>query len=372
LKLDPNSQIAILVLAQVSPSSADALAAFDKFLERNPASHEVRRAYAGMLAEQKYYSQARIQLEILTKNKPQDQLQDPTILYALGVLSFQMKDSIAAEKNLIDFVQLLEASPNQQGDPTSAYLYLSQIADDRNDGVTALHWLAKIQPYEGKNAAYFNAQLRHAVLIAKYNSVEHAQKFLHELKTSRDEKIDVVRLEIDLLRNANREAEANALLKVTTEAYPNNLDLLYDFAMIAEKRHHFEEMETTLRHIIKIDPENRQAYNALGYSLVERNNRLAEARVLLEKALSLAPDDAFIIDSMGWLEFKEHRNERALAFLQRAFQLRPDPDIAAHFGEVLWVMGEQQKAKAIWKEAQKKEPNNATLKSTLERLKVGL
>jgi tetratricopeptide (TPR) repeat protein len=127
-----------------------------------------------------------------------------------------------------------------------------------------------------------------------------------------------------------------------------------------------------LRHVIAINPDNQQAYNALGYSLADRNIRLPEARVLIEKALSLAPDDAFIIDSMGWLEFRENKVDSALTYLQRAYSIRPDADIAVHVGEVLWTMGDQKKAIAIWKEAKQKDPKNATLKSTLERLKVNL
>lgn len=372
LKIDPGSQIGALTLAQASPDPAAALKALADFLAKNPTAHEVRRAYAGMLIEQKQYAQARRQLELLAKSKPQD----ASILYALGVLSIQLNELVPAEKYLTSFVQIVETTPDEQRDPTSAYLYLSQIADDRKDGDAALGWLAKIQSYNGKNAAYFNAQLRRAVLMGKYGSLEEARQFLHTLSANLaatpGEKIDAIQLEAELLRKAKRDTDAINLLQQAIKTYPNNPDLLYDFAMMAEKAGRFDEAETALRRVIELSPENQHAYNALGYLYVDRNVHLSEARVLLDKALKLAPDDAFILDSMGWLEFKENHNETALAFLERAYEIRPDAEIAVHLGEVLWVMGEQQKAKTIWKEAQKKDPDNAALKSTLERFKVGL
>lgn len=368
LQIDPSSQIAALTLAQASPDVTAALKVLTDFLAKNPAAHEVRRAYAGMLIEQKQYSEARSQLELLAASKPHDS----SILYALGVLSIQLKDVASAEKYLIEFVQILEASPDEQRDPTTAYLYLSQLADDRKDGVAALNWLAKIQSYDGKNAAYFNAQLRRVTLMAKYGSLEKARQFLYALSANSDEKVQVIQLDAELLRNANRAAEAIKLLEEATQTYPKNPDLFYDFAMMAERANRFDDAEQALRRVIEISPENSHAYNALGYLFVERNVRLEEARVLLEKALALAPDDAFIIDSIGWLEFKENHNETALALVQRAYQIRPDVEIAVHLGEILWVMGEQEKAKVIWRAAQKKDPNNVALKSTLERLKVNL
>ncbi len=368
LKINPNSQIAVLTVAQVSPSPEEALKVLADFLTQYPKADEVRRAYAGMLIEQKQYDLARAQFDKLLADKPDD----PNILYTLGVLSLQLNDIPTAEKDLKAFVDQIEESQSEQRDPTTAYLYLSQIADDRNDGVAALNWLAKIQSFDGKNAAYFNAQLRRAILIAKYDTLEQARTFLHDLTATPEEKNQIIQLEAELLRNVDRDQEAMDLLQQAIKTNPDNADLLYDYAMIAEKLDRVDVMEKALRHVIEINPTNQQAYNALGYSFADRNIRLPEARVLIEKALSLAPDDAFIIDSMGWLEFRENKIESALANLQRAYKLRPDADIAVHVGEVLWRMGEQKKAIAIWKEAQQKDPKNASLKSTLERLKVNL
>lgn len=367
LKLAPDSQIAILTVAQVSATPVDALKVLANFLKTYPSSADVRRAYAGLLIEQKQYVQARSQFETLLAAKPGD----TGVIYTLGVLALQLNDVAAGEKYLKSFVAAAESAP-EQADLTSAYLYLSQIADDRSDGVAALDWLTKVQSYAGKNAAYFNAQLRRAFLIAKYNSLQDALDFAHRIKTSPSEQIQLIQLEAELLRNANQDSAALALLQEAVKDHPDNAELLYDFAMVAEKFDQVDEMEQALRKVIALSPKNQQAYNALGYALADRNVRLPEARSLIEKALEIAPDDAFIIDSMGWLEFREHKNAESLAHLQHAYQLRPDTEIGVHLGEVLWVMGEHRKARLIWKEARSKDPKNAALKSTLIRLKVNL
>jgi Flp pilus assembly protein TadD len=368
-KIDPKSEIAIQIVSQVSPSPEESLKVLAQYLSEYPDANEVRRAYAGMLIEQKQYAQARSQFDTLLANKPDD----AAILYNQGILSLQLNDLPAAEKNLSAFVALADNAQSDQRDPTTAYLYLAQIADDKKDGVAALAWLAKIQSYDGKNAAWFNAQLRRAILMAKYGTLDEARDFLNSLPTtSSEEKIQIIQLDAELLRNADRDQEAITILQNALKDNPDNQDLLYDYAMMAEKFDRVDDMEKALRHVIELNPKNQQAYNALGYSLADRNIRLPEARVLIEKALELAPDDAFIIDSMGWLEFRENKVESALTYLQRAYSIRPDADIAVHVGEVLWTMGDQKKAIAMWKEAQQKDPKNAALKSTLERLKVNL
>jgi Flp pilus assembly protein TadD len=217
-----------------------------------------------------------------------------------------------------------------------------------------------------------NAQLRRAVLISKYENLEHALDFLHTLKTTPEEQTQVIQLEAELLRNANRDKDALALLEKSTETYPDNPDLLYDYAMMAEKFDQVGDMEKALRHVIAINPTNQHAYNALGYSLADRNMRLTEARSLIEKALSMAPDDAFIIDSMGWLEYREKNYDTSVKLLQRAYKIRPDVEIAAHLGEALWIGGDQENAKTILREAFQKDPANTVLKEVLERLKISL
>jgi Flp pilus assembly protein TadD len=142
--------------------------------------------------------------------------------------------------------------------------------------------------------------------------------------------------------------------------------------MLAEKNNQLDVMEASLRKIMDIAPGNQHAYNALGYSLAERNIRLQEAYTLIEKALQLAPEDPFILDSMGWVQYRLGRIKEAEAVLRRAYELRPDAEIAVHLGEVLWVKGQKEDAQKFWRDAQTKDPQNDTLKSTLARLNVNL
>jgi Flp pilus assembly protein TadD len=176
--------------------------------------------------------------------------------------------------------------------------------------------------------------------------------------------------EAQLLRNVNQSREALSVLEAGLKRFPENTDLLYDYAMVAEKLDRMDLMETSLRKIMKLAPDNQHAYNALGYSLAERNIRLEEAYALVEKALRLAPEDPFIMDSMGWVQFRLGRLKESEALLRRAYALRPDPEIGVHLGEVLWVIGQREDAKKLWRDANSKDPKNDTLKSTLARLQV--
>jgi Flp pilus assembly protein TadD len=139
--------------------------------------------------------------------------------------------------------------------------------------------------------------------------------------------------------------------------------------MLAEKVQRMDLLETNLRKLINLQPDHAHAYNALGYSLAERNLRLPEAQGLIEKALQLSPEDPFIIDSMGWVLYRMGKSEQALEYLRKAYSVRPDPEIAAHLGEVLWVAGEHREAEKIWREATKKTPDNDALNNTIKRFK---
>ena len=175
-----------------------------------------------------------------------------------------------------------------------------------------------------------------------------------------------------LLRDGGSEAGAYELLSSALANSPDDADILYDHAMLGERLGKFPEMEASLRKAIAVRPDDAHAYNALGYSLADRNVRLEEARALLEKAINLSPDDAFILDSMGWLQYRLGNTQPALQYLRKAYALRPDAEIAVHLGEVLWVSGDATGAQNLWREARKKEPANETLKSTLARFNINL
>ncbi|HSY28097.1 MAG TPA: tetratricopeptide repeat protein, partial [Burkholderiaceae bacterium] len=172
--------------------------------------------------------------------------------------------------------------------------------------------------------------------------------------------------------DANQAPEAMTVLAAGIKHFPDNTDLLYDYAMDAEKNNQLDICETSLRKIIELAPQNQQAYNALGYTFAERNMRLDEAYALVETALKLAPDDPFIIDSMGWVQFRLGKLKEAEELLRRAYAIRQDPEIAVHLGEVLWTKGQKADAHKLWREVGSKDPGNDSLKNTLARLHASL
>lgn len=364
LKAKPDSEIAALALAQVTPDKTEAGKILQDFIAKNPKTREVRLAYARMLVEQKEYAKARAQFEALLKEQPDDL----TSLYALGVLEVQANELKAAEQHLTTYLKVLAANPDEERDSSQALLLLAQIAEERKDTEGVLKWLSQIEPGD----AYLNAQLKRAQVIAK-RDLPGARRLLHEINVSGErEHAQVLLAEAQLLRDANQVPEAMRVLQEALKQFPDNTDLLYDYAMLAEKSSQWDTMEASLRKIIQLAPANHHAYNALGYSLAERNLRLEEAYTLIDKALKLAPDDPFIMDSMGWVQFRLGRLKEAEALLRRAYEIRPDVEIAAHLGEVLWVKGQRADAEKLWRDARKKDPQNDTLKNTLARLNVNL
>lgn len=365
LRAKPDSELAALTLAQVTPEKNEAGKALTNFLARYPKSREVRTAYARMLVEQKQYEKARREFEVLLKDQPQDL----TALFAAGILSTQLNDNKSAEKYLTTYLQGLSAQPDEDRDPTQALLILAQIAEERNDSDAALKWLGQIEPGEG----YLNAQIKRAQVVAKRSGVDAGRKLLHGIDASGErEQAQILVAEAQLLRDANQLPEALKIMKAGLDRFPENTELLYDYAMLAEKSNQLDVMEASLRKVIQLAPDNQHAYNALGYSLAERNIRLPEAYALVEKALKLAPEDPFILDSMGWVQYRLGKMKEAETLLRRAYELRPDAEIAAHLGEVLWVSGQKHAAQQLFRDARSKDPQNDTLKSTLARLNVNL
>ncbi|MES2537736.1 MAG: tetratricopeptide repeat protein [Pseudomonadota bacterium] len=365
--INPTSELAVLTLGQVLPDRRESTALLAAFLAKNPKAREVRLGHARLLVEQKRYEEARREFKILLVEQPNDL----TALYALGLLGTQSNDMKEAETYLTAYLKALAGQPDDERDTTQALLILSQIAEQRNDTQAALKWLDQIDA--GTPQAYLGAQIKRAQLIAKSGNVPAARKLLQELSTNgEDDQVQLLVAEAQILRSLDQAETAMTVLESGLQRFPNNVDLLYDYAMLAEKLNKLDIMETSLRKMIAIAPNNHNAYNALGYSLAERNIRLPEAFTLIEKALQLAPDDPFIIDSMGWVQFRLGRLAEAEALLRRAYALRPDAEIAVHLGEVLWVRGQQDDAKKLWRDAIVKDPKSDILKSTLARLQVQL
>ncbi len=369
----PDSELAILTLVQVMPDTPIALQALSDFLQAYPKAHTVRTTYGRLLFTQKQYSKAESEFTLLLKTQPQDL----TTLYMLGALALQNQDTKKTEKYFTGYLNQLKMTPNSTLDDTQALLILSQIAEERGDLQAALRWLSQINPMSNtisdQNTSYFNVQLKRAQLIAKSGNVQQAQEFLHDINPKNQlEQSQAILVESQILRDAQRWQESYTVLEAGLQQFPDSVDLLYEYALANEKLAKLEDMETALYKIIKLAPNNAHAYNALGYSLAERNIRLDEAQSLLKQALKLSPEDPYIMDSMGWVQFRMGNLNAAEKLLRQAYTLRPDAEIAIHLGEVLWVQGQKSEAQKVWRKVDPQTPQNTMLKNTLTRLQAWL
>ena len=360
---------ALLALALMSAKSPQAEVYVRKYLEGKPQP-EIRLDYARLLMESQRYAEAMVQVQLVTADKPE--LTDAWLMR--GAIELQDGKSTAAEQSFKRYVELAQGKRNGSPADTSpglvqAYLSLAQIAEQRKEFGEAQSWLKRI----GNADELINVQIRRAQLMARQGKAEEARKLIRNLpeKNASDARLKLT-AEVQLLREAKQYRAAYDLLVQATSKDPSDHDLVYDLAMIAEKMGNLGEMERLLRGLITAKPDYLHAYNALGYSLAERNLRLPEARQLIQKALELAPGDPFITDSLGWVEFRSGNLVEAARILQGAFKARPDAEIAAHLGEVLWVQGKREQALAVWREGMQLNADNETLLETLKRLRVKL
>jgi len=363
LTLKPDYLPAALTLSQMGPEERkEGIASLEKYVQQNPKSHDARLALAQMYLASDRLDDAQKQFEIMHKANANDL----TPLMALALIKIQQKDFNTAQTYLTQYAQQAEKTPG--ADAGQAYIYLAQLSLEQKNEAAASDWLNKIAP---SSQQYVPAQITRAQLLAKQGKTDDARKLLAELQTpdARDLAL-VARTDAAILFDAKRYPEAEARLQQATAAFPDDPDLAYDYAMAAEKNGHYDVMEAQLRKLIQTQPDNPQAYNALGYSLADRNQRLPEADKLVEKASSLAPNDAFIMDSVGWVKYRMGDTTDAIKLLRKAYDMQPNAEIGAHLGEVLWKSGDQDQARAAFREARKLEPDNDTLVKTLQRLQV--
>ncbi|BDD91411.1 hypothetical protein PanNE5_08510 [Pandoraea sp. NE5] len=364
LSLKPDYEAAALLYAQMGPEErSSAIAGLKTFLDRNPNAKEARFAYAKLLLADNQLDAAQKQFETLEKRYPHEL----STLMALALLNLHAKHPEQAEQYLQKYASEAE---QQNTDGAQAYVYLAQIAQDRKDYPAADKWLSKIR--EDSNA-YLPAQIGRAQLLADQGKVDEGRALLHSIsiKTSDPrEQLALKRAESDLLVKAKRYDEAEKLLAVEVKNHPDDPDLLYQYGMVAELNKHYDVMEKTMRRVMASQPENAQAYNALGYSLTVRNTRLPEALKLLQKASALAPDDPYILDSLGWVKYRLGDKPQALELLRRAYGIQAQAEIGAHLGEVLWESGQQDEARKTWREALKLDGDDDTLRATMKRYNV--
>jgi tetratricopeptide (TPR) repeat protein len=356
LSLEPDWDEAALFKAGILVSRKDnvnAQAFYESYLADHRDSVKVRLNYARYLVDIKQWEKARTQFLQVLKDSPED----ADALYAVGLLSLQTH-------TLDDAAKYLEAALKLRPENQQTRIYLGQVAEERKDYVEAARWYNEVILGE----YYFEAQTRLAVVIAKKGDLEGARQRLHEIETRSDEqRVHLYLAEEQVLREAKRYKEALTVLDGALDAIPADKDLLYARALIAEKLGLVEFTERDLRLVLQQEPENAQALNALGYTLADRTERYDEALELIQRALTLKPDDPFILDSMGWVKYRLGNDAEAIKYLKRALSIRNDAEISAHLGEVLWVTGDRKQARTIWNEALENTPDSEILRGVIRK-----
>jgi tetratricopeptide (TPR) repeat protein len=368
---DPSAEGPALLALEMLPKTPAVENVVAGYLAAPQARAPIRLVYARALTEMQRYADAVVQLEAATRTDPK---MAPAWL-SLGALHVELRHPAEAEAALTRYLELAKDSATGEADEsaelgtTQARLLLAQLAEQRQDFRAAENWLAQIDSPQRA----LDVQVRRASLLAKQGRLDQARELVRSTpeRTGDDARAKLL-AEAQLLRDQKLWAQAHDVLAQANLRFPDDVDLLYEQAMVAEKLDRLDQMETLLRRVMTIKPTHQHAYNALGYSLADRNLRLPEARELIKKALELAPGDPFITDSLGWVEFRMGNRDEALRLLREAYRARPDAEIGAHLGEVLWVSGQRNEALRIWREARTRDATNEVLRETLQRLRVEL
>lgn len=356
--LRPEWDLAVMLQAQLmqrsEPEQAAALLA--RHLKAYPGQQNVRLFHARMLLEQKHYVLAREEFMHLLQQRPGN----AEIAFTVAMISLQLGELERAEQEL----RTALAGTSGNKDENILYFYLGQLGEARQDEAAALNYYRQVTGGE----RHYDAQLRVAYLLNKQRQTEQAIGVLRQVKAGSDEqRVQLLLIEAQFLRDGGRQDESFKVLSQGLTRFPEHPELLYQAALTADKLKKYDTFERLIRKLIKIEPNNAHAYNALGYGWLERNVRVAEAMELVQKAHALLPDDAAILDSVGWGYFRLNNLEQSIAFLRRAFAANPDPEIAAHLGEVLWVSGERAEAEAIWRDSARKHPDNRILQGVIRK-----
>ncbi|ODV11948.1 MAG: hypothetical protein ABT20_04700 [Rubrivivax sp. SCN 70-15] len=390
---DPASPGAALLAIDLMPSKPQAEKIVTDYLARPGALTGLRLAYVRALTSLQRYPDAVAQLETVTREHPE--LAPPYL--SLGALYLELRRTEQGDAALLHYVEMVQAQradaaraaasaaasaasapaaeeltataePADQG-LVQAYLMLAQSAERRGNFAAADAWLARID--DPRRA--LEVQTRRASILARQGRIAEARALIDQVPERKpgDARAKLL-AQASVLRDVKRWQDAFDVLASANQRFPDDTDLLYEQAMMAEKLGRYDEMERLLRRDIELKPDDAQANNALGYSLADRGVRLPEARQLIQRALELSPGDPFITDSLGWVEFRMGNRDEALRLLRQAYAARPDPEIAAHLGEVLWAFGDQAEARRVWQQARAVDAGNDVLQETLSRLKVGL
>lgn len=357
LRLRPTWETAALIRAQQQSrqSSAQAIDGLAEFVGRNPQAQEARMTLARLLVGERRYEEARHHFERLLADNP-DNLE---IIYPVAMLALQQGDAKTGRE------QLERLLSSEFPDKPTVHFLLGQLDQEQNKLDEALAHFRQVTSGE----QYIAARSRAAQVLVQQGKLDEARAMLHATRgASAAQQVQLSLAEAQILREANRLNDAYIVLELALSQQPESIDLLYDAALTAERIAKPELLEMHLARLLELKPDHSHALNALGYSWAERNIRLDEARELIAKALSLTPDDPFIVDSLGWVLYRLGRLDESLGALERAYRLRADPEIAAHLGEVLWQLGRKDDARKLIREALKSNPDNSVLAATAKKL----
>lgn len=348
------------------------LASTRSYIERHPDARELRLALVSALVQRGDFDGALKEVRAMSRHSPEDF----ELLYLHGAISYEAGRPRDAEKWLNEYIQVESGRRNasrDEFDPTSslsdAQLLLARIAEEEGRYDRAVEILGTMEATEGA----FLARLQQAVVRGKQGRVDEAMRLIDSAQPQ-DEREQVLQALTrgQILRATGRIDEAIRSLQAASITMPDSTEIRYDLAMLYENQDRLTEMEQQLRRIISMDPSHAHAYNALGYTLADRNIRLGEAEQLVTRALQLDPNDPSILDSMGWVLYRQGNYEQAIEYLQRAWLGRPEAEVGVHLGEVFWANDQRNEATEIWRAVQSQDPDNAMLRETLQRLGVKL
>ena len=359
---------ALLALQLMADGETRADALIQRYLNSPDAKPEVRIGYARALVERGSTADAHRQLDTLIRRAPET----PEAWLVRGALYADERKDAEAEADLKHYLGMLDsmATPPGAQPPEGrdhARMMLATIAERRGDLSGAERLLASIDSPERA----LTVQVRRAQLLARQGKLDEGRQAIRSVpeRNADDARLKLL-AEAQLLRDNQQAQQAYDLLSTELKKNPDEESVLYDAAMAAERADHLDIMEELLQRLIKLNPDAGHAYNALGYSMADRGVRLPEAKTLIEKAVQLSPDDAYIQDSLGWVHFRMGNVREARKILEAAYKKRPDAEIAAHLGEVLWTLGERDSARRVWREGIRLDADNETLKKTLKRFRV--
>ena len=375
LQADPDSEAAAQRVleygALVDPGRAESEAR--AFLVKHPDARKVHLSLAGMLADRGDYDAALAELQAMARRSPEDF----DLLYMQAQLAYKADHKDQARLLLQEYLSvqnqrqesIAEGASDAGAAEADARVLLSRIAEDQGQYDEAIAQLNQIDD----PALRYSAQMRQAALRAKQGRIDEALSMVDAAQPNDEEdQIQRVLTKAQILRDADRIDDAVKVLEIANQAQPDTVEIKYELAMLYERQERYKDLEAQLRQVIALDPEHAHAYNALGYTLADRNERLPEALDLITQAMELLPDNPFVLDSMGWVKFRMGDKQAAADYLARAYAQRPEPDIAAHWAEVLWSGGQRAQAQELLQAGFKKDPQNRTLIDTAKRLGVPL